>query len=424
MRTGLEGLSRECLAQAVPKAVFCCRNDYSIAGMSYQNKSISVKTPAMTVETPENGAVIWTEQRLAALRIVRVWDLGSRTLRRIFAEYPDPRAFLKEDAKTWREDVGLTQTQVSGLEASRTGDVDTLVGTLEDANIRFVLPSDHEYPRPLERTDDPPAALFIRGDALRDAPCVAVVGTRKMTEYGKRAATLITQELVASGVIIVSGLAFGVDAEAHEACLASSGVTVAVLPNGTDDASVSPQTNLPLARRILNAGGTLMSEQAPGTPCFPYQFLHRNRLICGLADATVVVEADRDSGSLITAKLALEAGREVLAVPGPIWSPVSRGTNDLIKSGARVCTGASDVFDALGFQNPQRAKQITESRASLPVTPSEQRILNVLDAPRSIDEIARLTSMTLAETNAVMSVLELKGRVQSAGPKTFVRSII
>jgi DNA processing protein len=393
--------------------------------MSYQTLSISVKppniTPILTMETPQNASTDWTDKRLAALRIVRVWELGSRTLRRIFAEYPNPCAFLAEDAETWRDDMGLTQTQVDGLEASRSGDIDALVKTLEAANIRFVLPEDREYPRPLERTDDPPAALFIRGDVLRDAPCVAVVGTRKMSDYGKRATTLITQELVASGVIIASGLAFGVDAEAHEACLAASGVTVAVLPNGVDDASVSPQTNLPLARRILKAGGTLISEQAPGTPCFPYQFLHRNRLICGLADATLVVEADRDSGSLITAKLALEAGREVLAVPGPIWSPVSRGTNDLIKSGAHVCTGASDVFEALGFQNPARAKQITESRALLPVTPSEQKVLDALDAPRSIDEIARTTSMTLAETNAVMSVLELKGRVQSAGPKTFIK---
>jgi DNA processing protein len=392
--------------------------------MSYQNPSISVKSPVSAPEATGVASFYWTEKRLAALRIVHVWELGSRTLRRIFAQYANPCAFLLEDAETWRNDIGLTETMINGLEASRSGDIDELVKLLDDANIRFVLPGDAEYPRSLERTDDPPAALFIRGEALRDAPYVAVVGTSKMTDYGKRATALITQELVTSGVVIVSGLAFGVDAEAHDACLEASGRTIAVLPNGVDDASISPQTNLPIARRILDAGGTLISEQAPGTPCFPYQFLHRNRIICGLADATLVVEADRDSGSLITAKLALEAGREVLAVPGPIWSPVSRGTNDLIKNGAHVCTGASDIFEALGFQNPVRAKQITESRASLPVTESERRVLDQLNEPRSIDEIARLTTMTLAETNAVMSVLELKGRVQSAGPKTFVRSVI
>lgn len=395
--------------------------------MSYQNPEKHVKTSLVgTAGGPPRDETAapradWTPERLAALQIVRAWEIGSRTLRRIRDRFPDQRDFLAQGRSGW-EALGLTATQCDALNAALAEDARAIANALDRDGIRFLLPSDEEYPRHLGHTADPPGALFVRGAPLKDEVRVAVVGTRKMTDYGKRATELIAGELTQSGIAIVSGLALGIDAIAHEACLEAGGRAIAVLPSGVDNASVAPQTNLGLARRILVRGGTLVSEQTPGTPTLPFQFLHRNRLISGLSDATVIVEADRDSGSLVTAKLALEEGREVLAVPGPIFSPTSRGTNELIKNGARPCASAGDVLEALGYGNAERARQIGEARASLPVSEDEQRVLNALTESRSVDDIARLTKMTVGTTNALVSMLELKGRIIGAGPRTFVRA--
>ncbi|OGL73815.1 DNA protecting protein DprA [Candidatus Uhrbacteria bacterium RIFCSPHIGHO2_12_FULL_60_25] len=383
--------------------------------MSYQN-------PSKTVKTSQVGSVgHWTPERLAALTVVSAWEIGSRTLRRIW-EVGDVTAFLAQGPDEWSR-FGLTSTQTAALSRSRTEDASRLAERLHDAGIRFLLPRDDEYPKYLGRTADPPGALFIRGTRLVDEVRVAVVGTRAMTDYGKRATDLIAGELGQSSITVVSGLALGVDAAAHEACIEAGGRAIAVLPSGVDDASIAPRTNLRLAHRILETGGALVSEQAPGTPTLPFQFLHRNRLISGLSDATVIVEADHDSGSLVTARLALEEGREVLAVPGPIFSPASRGTNDLIRNGARPCTSAADVLDALGYSNPERAKQISEARALVPVSGDEQKVLDVLTEPFGMDDISRRTGMSVSSVGAVVSMLELKGRIISVGPRTFVKKI-
>ena len=181
------------------------------------------------------------------------------------------------------------------------------------------------------------------------------------------------------------------------------------------------RTNFRLAARILESGGTLVSEQAPGTPSSPSSS-STNRLISGLADATAVIEADHDSGSLVTARLALEEGREVLAVPGPIFSATSRGTNALITHGARPCTSAGDILETLGYGNAERAKQISNARTLIPVTPEEQRVLDALTEPRSVDDIARTTGLAVGTASALVSMLELKGRIVSVGPRTFARA--
>jgi DNA processing protein len=265
-----------------------------------------------------------------------------------------------------------------------------------------------------------PFAVFVRGLLPLDAPAVAVVGTRRMTDYGRRAARLIVTELAQAGITIVSGLALGVDAEAHEACLAAGGRTVAILPGGVDDASVAPPRNRPLADQILAADGALLSEHPPGYPIREFSFLHRNRHIAALASAVVIPEADRDSGALVTARLALESGRDVLAVPGPIWSRSSRGTNWLISQGARPCCSAEDIFASLGFRDPEQAKHMSAARASIPVEPEEQPVLDALEAPHTPDEVARLLNQPIARISALMTVLELKGRIISVGPRTFV----
>lgn len=303
----------------------------------------------------------------------------------------------------------------------RLTDASLLAEQLDRNDIRFVLPEDTEFPDALRRQSDVPFALFVRGAPLRDGLRVGVVGTRRMTAYGKRVTDIIVSELARHGSTIVSGLALGIDGAAHISCLDAAGTTLAVLPGGVDDASLVPRQHVRLAHRILEQGGSLISEHAPGTNVHPFHFLHRNRIIAALSDAVVVTEADRDSGAMVTARLALECGREVLAVPGSLLSPASRGTNELIKHGARPCTSADDVFTAIGLQRPEQAKLISDARALIPMTPEEEHTLHALTEPRTIDEVARIINQSIAATNALISMLELKGRVISVGPRTFLK---
>jgi DNA processing protein len=361
----------------------------------------------------------WTEPRIAAYRLVRAWECGSRTLWRIWNAFPDPRVAV-EDVR--RFDMRLTDVQRRALSASLHATVDPDIALMEREGIRFLLPGDPDFPSILSAIPDPPAALFARGQARADELCISLVGTRSMTSYGSRCAAFFARELALNGVTVVSGLAKGTDAACHRGCLDAGGRTIAVLPSGVDDHSVSPQVNLALARRILESGGLLLSENAPRTPTLPYQFLHRNRLIAGLSDATVIIEADRDSGALVTARLALEQGKEVLAVPGPIWSKTSRGTNDLIRDGARPCATVDDVWSAIRLRRDHSAQSVCEARISLPQTPEERDLLEALNAPKSMDELARMSGKSPAKLGAVMSMLEMKGRIMAVGPKTYVRT--
>ncbi len=356
----------------------------------------------------------WTGDRMAALRLASVWQLSASMRAEIWKRAPDPA--------TWPSLEWLTDVQRQALHVVLDRDVKRDVEMLDQAGIRFLRPGDAEFPSGLSREPDPPFAIFVRGTRLSDGMRVGVVGTRRMTPYGRRATELITGELVRHGVTIVSGLALGIDGAAHAACVEASGQTIAVLPGGIDDISLVPRRHLPLAKRILETNGILLSEHAPGTPVHPYHFLHRNRLIAALSDAVVVVEADHDSGALVTAKLALECGREVLAVPGSLWSPASRGTHALIRQGARLCASADDVFAALGLSNPAHAKQIADVRNTIPMSPEEEHILTGLAEPRTIDELARHLDMPVSIVGALVSSLELKGRIISVGPRTFVKT--
>lgn len=358
----------------------------------------------------------WTPHRLAALQLAWTVELGSKTLNRIRESALDFAVFLADPK------LNLPELQQKGLQKAQGLEGMALAHQLEEHGIQFVLFEDADFPAALRKQPDPPFAIFVRGAALTDGMRVAVVGTRRMTEYGRRAAELVVGELARHGAHIVSGLAMGVDAIAHIACMDAGGVTVAVLPGGIDERSIAPPRHRQLAKRILETGGTLISEYPPAAPVQPFSFLHRNRHIAALSDAIVVVEGDHDSGALVTARLALESGRDVLAVPGPIFSAASRGTNDLIRQGARPCTSADDVFTALGLHNAKRAKQITAARATIPVSPAEARALEALDAPHTVDELARILNEPIAATNATVSLLELKGRIISIGPRTFVRA--
>ncbi len=362
----------------------------------------------------------WNPGLEARYRMVRAWECGSRTLCRAWEKFPDAQAFLDNPASWVR--IGMTDTQREALLASRKEEIDEEKRVMDEQGILFCLSDDARFPGTLRSIPDPPAALFIRGDLRADELRIAVVGTRSMTSYGKRCAEFIARELAHAGVTVVSGLAFGIDAIAHRSAMDAGGRTIAVLPSGADDCSITPQTHLTLAKTIIEHGGSLLSENAPGTPTLPYQYLHRNRIISGLSDAVIVVEGDRKSGALVTAKLALEQGRDVLAVPGSIWSNTSRGTNDLIKEGAQPCTSLDDIWMCLGMQRAERASSVADIRAAVPTTDDEQRLLDACEEPITIDDLTRKIGLNSSNVNALVSLLEMKGRIVSVGPRMYVKT--
>ncbi|MDD5438015.1 MAG: DNA-processing protein DprA [Patescibacteria group bacterium] len=286
-----------------------------------------------------------------------------------------------------------------------------LADKLAQDGIDFVLPWDLLYPQAFRQSSTPPAALFWRGGTISRRPWVAVVGTRKMSAYGKRACAQIVTELAQANAGIVSGLALGIDACAHQAALDANVQTVAVLGGGLDKKSLSPSSNVPLAERILLSGGVLMSEYPPGTPSLRQHFPQRNRLIATLAQAVVVVEAGADSGSVLTAKLALDENRDVFAVPGPITSPGSVGTHELLRQGAQICTSGRDVL--------ANASVPVMSAPERPATDEERRILDLCRTPIHVDELTRLLNSSPAVIGATCTTLEMMDALEETEPQIY-----
>jgi len=273
---------------------------------------------------------------------------------------------------------------------------------LAERGLRFVARSSTEFPPLLRAIHDPPVGLFLRGDAEPDLlrrPAVAVVGARACSGYGASVARSLARDLAAAGLVVVSGLARGIDAEAHRGALDAGGTTVAVLGCGVDRAY--PAAHAELAERVA-ATGLIVSEYAPGVEPAPWRFPARNRIIAGLCAATVVVEARERSGALITTDLALEEGREVLAVPGEITSALSAGTNDLLRLGASPLTCAADVLSCFGIEPDTGAVAVAEGAAG--------RLLDLLrDHPAGADELTRRTGLGADEVARALVELELAG---------------
>ncbi|MDO8435415.1 MAG: DNA-processing protein DprA, partial [bacterium] len=248
-------------------------------------------------------------------------------------------------------ETGLSPKVVDTFIAHRAAfDFDAFAKLLERTHVSFATIDDDDYPELLKQIFDPPIVLYYRG-ALRQSQgdnLLSVVGTRKATDYGIHVTRSLTEELVRAGITIVSGLALGIDAVAHQTTVDHQGKTIAVLAGGVDAETVAPRTNAQLAERIIETGGALVSEYPPGTAPRPEYFPQRNRIIAGLCIGTIVTEAPIESGALITAKCAREENREVFAVPGNITYENSTGTNLLIKLGAHCVTEAQDILDILG----------------------------------------------------------------------------
>jgi DNA processing protein len=288
-------------------------------------------------------------------------------------------------------------------------DADAYLRALGERGLRWLPRSDDTFPERLRAIHDPPPGLFLRGGAdaeLLSRPAVAVVGARSCTDYGAHVARELARELAAAGVVVVSGLARGIDGWAHRGALDAGGDTVAVLGCGID--RDYPRAHAELAARIA-AAGLIVSEYPPGVEPAPWRFPARNRIVAGLTLGTLVVEARERSGALITADLALEEGREVFAVPGEITSGLSRGTNALLRTGAVPVTCAEDVLEAVGIE--PAAKPQPEP----PPSGAPRIVLAAIDGgARTADEIVRATGFAADEVAAALVELELSAHVSAS----------
>lgn len=282
------------------------------------------------------------------------------------------------------------------------------------------LTQNHEsYPKFLREIHSAPKTLYMRGDIsyLDEMPCVAVVGTRRCTSYGKHATISLVRDLARAGVCIVSGLALGIDGWAHETALEENARTIAVLGSGIDDKSVYPRAHVSLAQKILQQGGAVMSEYEIGAQTYPSNFPARNRIVAGLSRVTLVVEAPMESGALITARFALEQNRDVGAVPGPIFSKESEGSNTLISQGARCVRSADDILEMLGIQKQEVAhSHVFDSEEEGAI----YAILHESSEPLSLDKIIEKSTLPSAQVVSVLTTLQLSNKITNIGGQRFI----
>jgi DNA processing protein len=343
--------------------------------------------------------------------------VGTSVVRRL-GKTP-PQAVLREPLPELRERLGLTEKAAGILEELRRAfDPASFLEQLEGKEFRAVTLADEGYPARLREVPDPPPALFVGGEVPAGA-AVAVVGSRKASVSGLRVARELGRALAERGVCVVSGLALGVDAAAHEGALEAGGPTLGVLGCGID--VVYPGRNRALYGRVRESGA-IVSEYFLGEPPLAWRFPARNRVIAGLAEAVVVVEAAQKSGALITARHALDAGREVWAVPGPVGIPECRGSNRLISDGAAPLWDIPEFVESVAPSREERNGAAPED-LSYALPHNEAVVLSGVGfEPSGVDEISRRSGLGVREVLQALTILEIKGYVSRDGTGQFVRT--
>lgn len=346
-------------------------------------------------------------------------DVGPVMSRRLIGVMGSPENVFKAGVEDLLSIKGLTREKAERIKGFSLWDsIERQFRVLEKKGIRAVGYDDPSYPEPLKETEGAPVVLYMKGDYLKeDRYAVAVVGSRRHTDYGEFVADKISSELASAGFSIISGMARGIDTISHRSALSSGGRTIAVLGSGLD--VYYPAENRGLMERIITSG-CAVSEFPPGTRPLKENFPRRNRLISGLSLGVLVVEATADSGSLITARYALEQNREVFAVPGKISSENSAGTNRLIKEGAKIVLGTEDIIEELAPVLKGFIK--SKDRQHPDMSEDEERICGILGRePKHIDLLSRETTMPVHKILELLLSLELKGIVrQTAGKKFFL----
>ncbi len=352
-----------------------------------------------------------------------VKGLGPVRIKQLLELFESPEEAFRQSKAHLTETCGLPRNVADAMhEPGLFEEAERQVRKADEENFTILTLADTRYPALLREIFAPPPVIYCRGSLdVFAMHAVAVVGTRKPTLYGQNAAKIIVEGLARQGFAIISGLALGIDACAHQTCLDNGGKTVAVLGCGVDQ--LMPMTNRRLGEKILEQGAVI-SEFPIGTPPEPYNFPRRNRIISGLASGVAVIEAGKKSGALITAHYAVQQGREVFAVPGSIFSERSEGTFSLIASGATPIKNARDVADGLSTLQHYRPSMPPPAGGACSVALSgpESLVIEALDSePLRIDELAERTQQIVSELFDILLNLELKGLIRQVAGQQYVR---
>ncbi len=350
------------------------------------------------------------------LALHSISGLGPIRLKAILDYFKDPKlAWEASDSELIK--IGIPKNTIGFLlETRKKLDPQTYAEAIKESSIKWITIFDETYPKLLAQIYDPPVVLYYIGDsAVLNSKCLAVVGSRKMTGYGRMVTKQFTKGLVNAGLTVVSGLARGVDSQVHQTAIEENGKTVAVLGGGLNN--IFPPENKGLAAKIAGGFGTVLSEFPPDAIPLPGNFPVRNRIISGLSQGVLVTEAAKNSGSLITARLALDQGRDVFAVPGPVNSYLSHGTADLIKEGASLVIEPNGLLEELGIGS--KSNKINRTNLS----EDENKILECLEnETRHIDEIGRILKFPSPKISALLLKMEISGLVQSLGSGIYCKS--
>jgi len=367
------------------------------------------------------------EQKKYYLALTAINGLGRAGIQSLLNTFVSPQQIFSAAFETLYSVPGIGKTIAKRICSwDSWKELEEELAYYHQENINLLTPGDAFYPFPLAQIYDPPPLLFAKGDLLPQDKCLAVIGSRVASTYGMFVTERLCRELAWHGITIVSGMARGIDTAAHRGALAGKGRTIAVLGNGMD--IIYPPENSDLSKEIANHG-VLITEYRRGTPPHPKNFPCRNRIISGLSMGVVVVEAGERSGSLITARLALEQGREVFAVPGMVDSPGSRGTHKLLKDGAKLVETVHDILDEIlpQLENKHVAPTALQhhgtteekQRTSLPekdrsdLTEEESSLLALLrSSSREVDELITLSGISCKAIQPILMMLEIKGYIQ------------
>ncbi|MBW1740650.1 MAG: DNA-protecting protein DprA [Deltaproteobacteria bacterium] len=359
------------------------------------------------------------ESLLHWLALKTVPGVGNRLFLHLIQHFGDPKKVFSASIEQLVQVEGVNARLASVIQGYKIpGKVQEDLSLAEKNGIRIITFSDPSYPTLLRHISDPPPVLYVYGTLQADSLNIAVVGSRNATTYGRTITERLSGDLVQRGFTVVSGMARGIDAAAHKGALAARGKTIAVLGCGLD--TIYPAENKRLFHQIAESGAVI-SEFPCLTPPEAHNFPVRNRIISGLALGTVIVEATQKSGSLITARLAAEQGREVFAVPGSITSFKSMGTHRLIKQGAKLVEHVNDIIDELNIDQLIPPTGGNE-KPGIPLTLEEKRLLNELSPyPVHIDKLVQHLSLSAAQVSSLLLQLELKGLVTQSPGKLFTR---
>ena len=352
------------------------------------------------------------------LRLHLTKGLGRQGLFDLFARFGSPAEALRQGIGNWPDRVGRRRSASLVIPSEVDPSVLSAIKTLESCHARIISYWDSDYPTDLQSIHDPPALLYVRG-TIPTTDALAVVGSRNASDAGIDLTSRICHDVAEHGIVIVSGLARGIDSAAHRAALEANGLTIAVLGCGID--RIYPPEHHQLFHQIIETGA-IISEYPPKTDPLPGHFPGRNRIISGLSKGVLIVEAARKSGSLITADFALEQGREVFAIPRSVSTSNSDGVNSLLKDGAHLVTETLDIIEVLWSHRPA-APSTTSKISSFKLSESEQEVVQHLDAdPLHIDDLARKSGLTPMDLSVILLQLEIRGGVIQLPGMRYIRS--